>query len=189
MALLPDIPTLETQARIPIEGFGMGVLLGLSWKPAADLQGNKIDLLKDRRQRPTALGLVLEDEEFLRIDPLTGEGIKGRKRLLWNPLKKIDKLTRKVVGEGKSRKKTAEREQTGRDLDWYRRRDRYLSGKRSESRPGRTKDGGNESKRQRDREGESDMRQSKVEGELVWMTGKKNIQGDIKTDNFCIVLD
>jgi G-patch domain len=64
MALLPDIPTLETQARIPIEDFGMGVLLGLSWKPGANLQGNKIDPLKDQRQRPTALGLGLEDEEF-----------------------------------------------------------------------------------------------------------------------------
>jgi hypothetical protein len=174
----------------------MGVLLGLSWKPGADLQGHKIDPLKDRRQRPTALGLGLKDED-LQIDPLTGKGIKGWKRLLWNPLKKIDKLTRKVVGDGKSRKRTTEREQTSHDLDRYRRRDDdrdrrrdgYLSGKRSESRPGPTKDGGNESKRQRNQEGESDMRQSKVEGELVWMTGKKNIQGDIKTDNFCIVLD
>jgi hypothetical protein len=54
----------------------MGVLLGLSWKPGADLQGNKIDPLKDWRQRPTALGLGLKDED-LQIDPLTGKGIKG----------------------------------------------------------------------------------------------------------------
>jgi hypothetical protein len=92
---------------------------------------------------------------------------------------------------------TTERERTSGDLDRYRRRDDdrdrrrdgYLSGKKSESRLGRTKDGGNESKRQRDREGESDMRQSKVKCELVWVTGKQNIQGDIKTNNFCLVLD
>ena len=100
MSQLSDAPTLETYERVPVEAFGMGILLGLGWKEGTDLKGEKVEKFKEPKKRPDFLGIGAKEEEFLRKDD------KGRKLSRkdglggsWNPLKKIDKDTGEVVVE------------------------------------------------------------------------------------------
>ena len=94
MAHLSNAPTLETYERVPVEAFGMGILLGLGWKEGTDLKGQKMKKLKEPKNRPDFLGIGAKEEAFLRVDD-KGRRIsrKDELRASWNPLKKIDKVT------------------------------------------------------------------------------------------------
>lgn len=172
VAHLSDVPTLETYARVPVEAFGKGILLGLGWKQGTDLRGHKIGKVQEQKKRPDNLGLGAKDEEFLRIDPTTGKKLSRREGLgaMWNPLKKIDSVTGETIEEGRSRKSTPRREESRRsspghessrerrrDDDPDRRRDKYRSDERRDSdREPRRGDRKHESDRRRDREYDSD---------------------------------
>jgi G-patch domain len=113
MARLSDAPTLATYERVPVESFGMGILLGLGWKEGTDLQGQHVESLEVPKKRPDFLGMGAEEEEFLRVDA------KGRKvsrkvglGASWNPLKKIDKKTGEVVVEEEDSRRSTSRERS-----------------------------------------------------------------------------
>lgn len=100
MAQLSDAPTLENYQQVPVEAFGMGILLGLGWKEGTDLMGQKLETFKEPKRRPDFLGIGAKEEEFLRLDA------KGQKLLRkdalgasWNPLKKINKRTGELIVE------------------------------------------------------------------------------------------
>lgn len=117
MARLSDAPTLETYKRVPVDAFGMGILLGLGWKEGTDLHGNKSEGFKEPKRRPDFLGIGAKEEEFLRVDAKGGK-LSRRDALggSWNPLKKIDKKTGEVVveEEKRSRRETPkERDKSG----------------------------------------------------------------------------
>jgi G-patch domain len=100
MAHLSDAPTLETYERVPVEAFGMGILLGLGWKEGTDLHGNKAEKFKEPKKRPDFLGIGAKEEEFLRMDA-KGQKLSRKDGLggSWNPLKKINKETGEVIVE------------------------------------------------------------------------------------------
>ena len=100
MSQLSDAPTLETYERVPVEAFGMGILLGLGWKEGTDLKGEKMDKFKEPKKRPDFLGIGAKEEEFLRKDD-KGRNLSRKDGLggSWNPLKKIDKETGEVIVE------------------------------------------------------------------------------------------
>lgn len=100
MAHLADAPTLETYERVPVEAFGMGILLGLGWKEGTDLKGNKAEGFKEPKKRPDFLGIGAKEEEFLKVDA-KGQKLSRKDALggSWNPLKKIDKRTGEVIVE------------------------------------------------------------------------------------------
>jgi hypothetical protein len=174
MAHLSDAPTLEAYERVPVEAFGMGILLGLGWK------------IKEPKKRPDFLGIGAKEEAFLRVDD------KGRKLSRkdglggsWNPLKKIDKVTGEVIVEEEkgSSRRASPKDRSGvstprkegsrygtpsggrsgydsgkerdrrRDDDRDRRRDKY----RDDDRRDRRYDSDRESKR-KDREYDSDRK-------------------------------
>jgi G-patch domain len=102
IAQLSGAPTLETYKRVPVEAFGMGILLGLGWKQGTDLQGNTISSVKEPKKRPDFLGIGAKEEAFLRVDEKgrkvsRKDGLGGQ----WNPLKKIDRRTGEVVPESR----------------------------------------------------------------------------------------
>ena len=165
MAMLADAPTLETYERVPVEAFGMGILLGLGWKQGTDLHGRKMETIKERTKRPDFLGLGAKEAEFLRVDAATGKKISRREGLgaLWNPLKKIDKVTGEVVvedvesGRSTPRDKSPRRDGSRdrrRDDDRDRRKDKYRHDSDLEAR--RKDRAGYDSDRRRDREYDSD---------------------------------
>jgi hypothetical protein len=100
MARLSDAPTLETYERVPVEAFGMGILLGLGWKEGTDLQGKKVEAFKEPKRRPDFLGIGAKEEEFLKVNA-KGDKLSRKDALggSWNPLKKIDKRTGEVIVE------------------------------------------------------------------------------------------
>ena len=165
MAVLADAPTLETYERVPVEAFGMGILLGLGWKQGTDLHGRKMENVKERTKRPDFLGLGAKEAEFLRVDTATGKKISRREGLgaLWNPLKKIDKVTGEVIveevksGRSTPRDKSPRRDGSRdprRDDDRDRRKDKY---RHDSDREAKRKDrAGYDSDRRRDREYDSD---------------------------------
>ena len=116
MAHLSDAPTLEAYERVPVEAFGMGILLGLGWKEGTDLKGQKMEKIKEPKKRPDFLGIGAKEEAFLRVDE------KGRKLSRkdglggsWNPLKKIDKVTGEVIVEEEkgSSRRTSPKDRSG----------------------------------------------------------------------------
>jgi hypothetical protein len=100
IARLSDAPTLETYERVPVDAFGMGILLGLGWKEGTDLQGKKVEAFKEPKKRPDFLGIGAKEEEILRLNA-KGDKLSRKDALggSWNPLKKIDKRTGEVVVE------------------------------------------------------------------------------------------
>ena len=100
MAHLSDAPTLETYERVPVEAFGMGILLGLGWKEGTDLQGKSLEKLKEPKKRPDFLGIGAKDEEFLRTDA-KGNKLSRKDGLgaSWSPLKRVHKETGEVLIE------------------------------------------------------------------------------------------
>ena len=78
MSQLSDAPTLETYERVPVEAFGMGILLGLGWKEGTDLKGEKMEKFKEPKKRPDFLGIGAKEEEFLRKDDKGQEIIQER---------------------------------------------------------------------------------------------------------------
>jgi hypothetical protein len=115
MAHLSDAPTLEAYERVPVEAFGMGILLGLGWKEGTDLKGQKMEKLKEPKKRPDFLGIGAKEEAFLRVDE-KGRKISRKDGLgaSWNPLKKIDKVTGEViVEEEKGSRKSSPKDRSG----------------------------------------------------------------------------
>jgi hypothetical protein len=100
MAHLSDAPTLETYERVPVEAFGMGILLGLGWKEGTDLQGKSLEKVKEPKKRPDFLGIGAKEEEFLRTDA-KGNKLSRKDGLgaSWNPLKRVHKETGEVLIE------------------------------------------------------------------------------------------
>ena len=62
MAHLPDVPTMDSYKSVPIESFGMGVLLGLGWTEGTDLKGQRLETT-ERKRLPRHLGLGAKEEE------------------------------------------------------------------------------------------------------------------------------
>jgi hypothetical protein len=114
MAHLCDAPTLTTYERVPVEAFGMGILLGLGWKEGTDLQGQQIESFKEPKKRADFLGIGAQEEEFLRVDK-KGQKLSRKDGLggSWNPLKKLDKRTGEVIMEGEGSRKSTPRERIG----------------------------------------------------------------------------
>ena len=100
MAHLSDAPTLETYERVPVEAFGMGILLGLGWKEGTDLRGGKIEKFQEPKKRADFLGIGAKEEDFMKVDE-KGKKVSRKDGLgaSWNPLKKIDKVTGEEVKE------------------------------------------------------------------------------------------
>ena len=107
MAHLSDAPTLETYERVPVEAFGMGILLGLGWKEGTDLHGQSLEKLKEPKKRPDFLGIGAKEEEFLRTDA-KGKKLSRKDGLgaSWNPLKRVHKETGEVLVEVQSSQQT-----------------------------------------------------------------------------------
>jgi hypothetical protein len=182
MAHLSDAPTLETYKRVPVEAFGMGILLGLGWKEGTDLHGQKMETVKEPAKRPDFLGIGAKEEAFLRIDAATGKKISRKEGLgaLWNPLKKVDKITGEVISKddvrsgrstprGRSGVSTPRNEgsrysspgyESSRDRrkgdDCDRRKDKYHGERYDSDRESKRKDREYASDRRRDREYDSD---------------------------------
>ena len=115
MAHLAEAPTLEAYGRVPVEAFGMGILLGLGWKEGTDLKGKKMEHLKEPKKRPDFLGIGAKEEAFLRVDE-KGRKISRKDGLggSWNPLKKIDKVTGEVIiEEEKGNRKGSPKDRSG----------------------------------------------------------------------------
>ena len=114
MAHLSDAPTLEAYKRVPVEAFGMGILLGLGWKEGTDLNGKKMKRFKEPKKRPDFLGIGAKDEAFLRLDD-KGRTISRKDQLggSWNPLKKVDKATGEVIVEAKGSRIGSPKDQSG----------------------------------------------------------------------------
>jgi G-patch domain len=114
MAHLSDAPTLATYERVPVEAFGMGILLGLGWKEGTDLHGQQTESFKELKKRPDFLGIGAQEEEFLRVDK-KGKKVSRKDGLggSWNPLKKIDKRTGEVIIEEEGSRKSTPRERSG----------------------------------------------------------------------------
>lgn len=155
MAQLPEAPSLEDYERVPIEAFGMGILLGLGWKEGTDLQGQKMETFKEPKKRPDFLGIGAKEEEFLRVDA-KGKKISRKEGLgaSWNPLKKINKRTGEVmVEDGRdSRRSTPGEKDRSRVSTPREDRSRYdtPSGGRSDYDSGRERDNDRNSDRRRD---------------------------------------
>ena len=108
MAHLSDAPTLETYERVPVEAFGMGILLGLGWKEGTDLHGQSLEKLKEPKKRPDFLGIGAKEEEFLRTDA-KGKKLSRKDGLgaSWNPLKRVHKETGEVLIEDQSSRQSS----------------------------------------------------------------------------------
>ena len=62
MEHLPDVPTMDSYKSVPIESFGMGVLLGLGWTEGTDLKGQRLETTEQKRL-PRHLGLGAKEDE------------------------------------------------------------------------------------------------------------------------------
>jgi hypothetical protein len=62
MEHLPDVPTMDSYKCVPIESFGMGVLLGLGWTEGTDLKGQRLETT-ERKRLPRHLGLGAKEDE------------------------------------------------------------------------------------------------------------------------------
>jgi hypothetical protein len=62
MEHLPDVPTMDSYKSVPIESFGMGVLLGLGWTEGTDLKGQRLETT-ERKRLPRHLGLGAKEDE------------------------------------------------------------------------------------------------------------------------------
>jgi len=192
MAHLSDAPTLETYERVPVEAFGMGILLGLGWKEGTDLKGQSAEGFKEPKKRPDFLGIGAKEEEFLRVDA-KGQKLSRKEGLgaSWNPLKKIDKRTGEVIPDsrrstpkdrsGVSTPREGSRYATPSRSDYDRdrkdNRSRIDDRRRDED---RRKDSDYDSGRERDRRRDRDY---DSERERKYKDRKRDRDGDRRRDN------
>jgi hypothetical protein len=70
MEHLPDVPTMDSYKSVPIESFGMGVLLGLGWTEGTDLKGQRLETTERKRLAPhIGLGAKEDETETLGLRP------------------------------------------------------------------------------------------------------------------------